>query len=302
MRPIKDIISIRDFERADIENILERAEFMEDSLNKKAGLNLLKNKILANLFFEPSTRTRMSFESAMFRLGGKCISFSRDDSSMKKGENLEDTLKNIDGYCDVVVIRHPNAGAARFAARVCNSPVINAGDGSNQHPTQTLLDLFTMKKMKGALDGVNIGIVGDLKFGRTVHSLVYALSMFGANITLVSPVELKMPRHIIKEIEEKFATDVKEIRKLTKNLNFDIIYVTRIQKERFPDILEYERIRKSYRVEPEVLGKDTIVMHPLPRVDEIDRKIDGTAHAVYFKQAHLGIPVRMAVLDILMGN
>ena len=299
---MKDIISIRDIGKEDIDKILINSKSMEKLMEK--GSDRLKGKILATLFFEPSTRTKLSFESAILHLGGGSIDFSEKMSSLIKGESFSDTIKIVDSYCDAMVIRHPVDGSARLAAEIAEKPVINAGDGANQHPTQTLLDLYTIKKAKGKIKGLNIALVGDLKYGRTTHSLAYALAMFGANLTFISPVELKMPRRVTEEIKEKFNAKVKiknELNKDSKGI-FDIIYVTRIQKERFPDPQEYERVKGIYKITLDVLGDETLVMHPLPRVDEISKELDNTKHALYFKQASYGIPVRMAILDLLLNQ
>ena len=298
---MKDIISIRDIIKDDIDKILINSEYMEKLMKTRS--DKLKGKILATLFFEPSTRTKLSFESAMIHLGGNCLDFSEKMSSLIKGESFSDTIKIVDSYCDVMVVRHPIDGSSRLAAEIAEKPVINAGDGSNQHPTQTLLDLYTIKKAKGEVNGLNIALVGDLKYGRTAHSLAYALAMFGANLTFISPEELEMPRRVTDEIKEKFNAKVEIKNELNKDSkgNYDIIYVTRIQKERFPDPQEYERVKGVYKISLEVLGEETLVMHPLPRVDEISRELDNTKHALYFKQASYGIPVRMAILDLLLN-
>lgn len=298
---MKDIISIRDISKEDINKILIRSEEME-KLMKSGSSGKLNGKILATLFFEPSTRTKLSFESAMFHLGGNCLDFSEKMSSLIKGESFSDTIRIVDSYCDVMVIRHEHEGSARFASEIAKNPVINAGDGANQHPTQTLLDLYTIKKAKGKIEDLNIALIGDLKYGRTTHSLAYALAMFGANLTFISPAELKMPRRVTEEIKEKFNAKIEIKKELNKETtgNYDIIYVTRIQKERFPDPQEYGRVKGTYKITLDVLGDETLVMHPLPRVDEISKEIDNTNHALYFKQASYGIPVRMAILDLLL--
>ncbi len=298
----RDIISIRDFSKEEIEYILESAARMEARLGSK--LNLLEGKILACLFFEPSTRTRLSFEAAMKRLGGRVIGFSKAGvASIAKGENLTDTIKTVTNYADVIVIRHPREGAARLAAEVSEVPVINAGDGSNQHPTQTLLDLYTIKKEKGRLD-VKAAIVGDLKYGRTVHSLAHALAMFGASLILVSPSGLEMPPEVLADLLE-LGVEVKESHNLEEAVSeAEVLYVTRIQKERFPDPEEYEKVKGAYKVTREMLAsarKDLIVMHPLPRIDEISPEVDLTEHARYFQQVRNGLPVRMALLTLVLG-
>ncbi|MFC1454668.1 aspartate carbamoyltransferase [Candidatus Undinarchaeota archaeon] len=295
----RDIISIRDLSRADIEHILKVASQME-----KQKKPLLEGKILALMFYEPSTRTKLSFESAMNRLGGRVLGFSDIKStSVKKGEILADTIQVMEGYADIGVIRSPQDGAARLAAQFADMPIINAGDGSNQHPTQTLLDLYTIKKEKKEIDGLTITMVGDLKYGRTVHSLSEALTHYNVKINYVSPEMLKMPRGIVKEIGEKLK--VSEVDNLEKVLpETDILYMTRIQKERFPDEQEYEKVRGAFMVDLKVLKnakKGMIVMHPLPRVDEIAHDVDGSEFARYFEQSANGVPTRMALLALLMG-
>ena len=297
----KHIISMRDFSREEIDAVLKRAE----SLEKKVNPVLLRGKVLANLFFEPSTRTRLSFETAMKRLGGEVLNLgSVEASSLVKGETLADTIRIIQNYSDVIVMRHPREGAARMAASISEVPVINAGDGAGQHPTQTLLDLYTIKR-ESSLRNLKIAMVGDLKYGRTVHSLTYALSLYGAKIYLVSPEQLRMPDEIKKDLTER-GCNVAETQDIADVVNYvDVLYITRIQKERFPDPTEYKKIAGSYRVTIDTISnakKDMIIMHPLPRVDEIDPTIDETPHAKYFKQAYYGVPVRMAVLSLLLGG
>ncbi|WP_461866326.1 aspartate carbamoyltransferase [Thermococcus sp.] len=301
----RDVISIRDFSREDIEFVLKTAKRLENELNEKGHLEYAKGRILATLFFEPSTRTRLSFESAMHRLGGSVIGFSSAAStSVKKGESLRDTIKTVEQYSDVIVIRHSKEGAARLAAEVADIPVINAGDGSNQHPTQTLLDLYTIKSAFGKIDGLKIGLLGDLKYGRTVHSLSEALTHYDVELYLISPELLRMPKHIIEELREK-GVKVHETSDLESVIpELDVLYATRIQKERFPDEQEYLKVKGSYVVDCKVLekAKETLkVMHPLPRVDEIHPEVDKTKHAIYFKQVFSGIPVRMALLGLTLG-
>jgi len=300
----RDVISVRDFSREDIEFVLNVAERLETELNEKSALNYAQGKILATLFFEPSTRTRLSFESAMHRLGGSVIGFSSASStSVKKGESLADTIKTVEQYSDVIVIRHPMEGAARLAAEVAEIPVINAGDGSNQHPTQTLLDLYTIKRAFGRIDGLTIGLLGDLKYGRTVHSLAEALAFYDVELYLISPELLRMPRHIIEELQEKIT--VHETTDLEETVpKLDVLYVTRIQRERFPDEEEYLKVKGSYQVNLKVLksAKESLrIMHPLPRVDEIHPEVDKTPHALYFRQVFYGVPVRMALLGLTLG-
>lgn len=301
----RDVISIRDFSREDIEYILNTAEKLERELKEKGSLDYARGKILATLFFEPSTRTRLSFESAMHRLGGSVIGFAEaSTSSVKKGESLRDTIKTVEQYSDVIAIRHPKEGAARLAAEVADIPVINAGDGSNQHPTQTLLDLYTMKCEFGKIDGLKIGLLGDLKYGRTVHSLSEALSYYDVELYLISPELLRMPRHIVEELKEK-GVKVYETSDLESVIGeLDVLYATRIQKERFPDEQEYLKVKGSYVIDLEILkkAKETLkIMHPLPRVDEIHPSVDSTKHAIYFRQVFSGIPVRMALLALTLG-
>lgn len=241
----------------------------------------------------------------MHRLGGAVIGFAEaSTSSVKKGESLADTIKTVEQYSDVIVIRHPKEGAARLAAEVAEIPVINAGDGSNQHPTQTLLDLYTIRKEFGKIDGLKIGLLGDLKYGRTVHSLAEALAYYDVELYLISPELLRMPRHIVEELREKGVTVYETSDLMSVIGELDVLYVTRIQKERFPDEQEYLKVRGSYQVNLQVLSKakETLkVMHPLPRVDEIHPEVDKTKHAIYFKQVFNGIPVRMALLGLVLG-
>lgn len=300
----RDVVSIRDFSKEDIEFVLKVAERLEGELREKGSLDYAKGKILATLFFEPSTRTRLSFESAMHRLGGSVIGFSSaSTTSVKKGESLADTIKTVEQYSDVIVLRHPLEGAARLAAEVADIPVINAGDGSNQHPTQTLLDLYTIKRAFGRIDGLKIGLLGDLKYGRTVHSLAEALAFYDVELYLISPELLRMPDHIVEELREKITVhETTNIESVIPKL--DVIYVTRIQRERFPDEEEYLRVKGSYQVNLSLLTRareNLKVMHPLPRVDEIHPEVDSSRHALYFRQVFSGVPVRMALLGLTLG-
>jgi aspartate carbamoyltransferase catalytic subunit len=298
----RDIVSIKELSKEDMEIIFEIAREMIPIAKGERKSDLLDGKILATLFFEPSTRTRLSFESAMHRLGGSVIGFTNPSAtSISKGETLADTVRVMDSYSDVIVIRHPYEGAARLAAEFAESPVINGGDGAGQHPTQTLLDLFTIHQEFESIEGLNIALIGDLKYGRTVHSLAYALSNLGANIYLVSPELLRMPKHIIRELNKK-PVETDDIEDVIEDA--DVLYVTRIQKERFPDPTEYKKVAGSYRITRELLKKakrDAIVMHPLPRVEEIEPDVDYTPHARYFQQAFNGVPVRMALLALVLG-
>lgn len=302
----KDIISCRDFAKKDVETVLSVADRMHESLKKGRKLRELEGKVLATLFFEPSTRTRLSFATAMERLGGSVVGFSSaEGTSAKKGETMVDTVRTVEQYADVMVMRHPMEGSARLAADSVDIPILNGGDGANQHPTQALLDLFTIKRYKG-LKGIKVALCGDLKYGRTVHSLLYLLSMYGVETVLVSPEELKMPDHMVKSTEEQFGVKLKAYRSFEDVIRFvDVLYITRIQKERFPDPNEYERIAGSYYIDSSLLKKakkDMIVMHPLPRVDEIRTDVDPTPHARYFEQAQSGVAVRMALLSLVMGG
>jgi len=302
----RDIISIKDFSKNEINFILKNAEKMVAYAKGKNYIDILKGKILSSLFFEPSTRTRLSFESSMNRLGGRVIGFADPTAtSQKKGESLADTIRMADSYSDVIVIRHPQEGAARLAAEFAEAPVLNAGDGAGRHPTQCLLDLFTIKSEKKNIEGKNIVLLGDLKYGRTVHSLAYALSLYGANLTFVSPDSLKMPTEVLNECEE-LGAQPRNTSNLEKSIkNADVLYVTRIQKERFPDAEEYNQVVGAYKVDKNLLKnsrRDLVIMHPLPRVTEINPEIDKTKHALYFKQAFNGVPVRMALLSLVLGG
>lgn len=297
---MKDIISMNDMSKEEILEILEIAEKIENS-SEEEKLNFLKGKIIATLFFEPSTRTKMSFESAAFRLGAQVLQLPPlEQSSVKKGESFSDTIRMVESYSDVIVVRHPNDGAARLASTTSKKPVINAGDGSNQHPSQTLLDLYTIKEEKGTLSNLSIAFVGDLKYGRTVHSLVKALTHFNPTIYFVSPKILQMPTYLIDDLDKnniKYEI-LEDFRDCLDKI--DVFYMTRIQKERFPDIEDYQKVKGVYVINKEnILGKckeDMIILHPLPRVDEISTDLDETKHALYFKQAKNGVPVRQAMM------
>ena len=297
---MKDIISMNDMSKEEILEILEVAEKIEKT-SEEEKLNFLKGKIIATLFFEPSTRTKMSFESAAFRLGAQVLQLPPLElSSVKKGESFSDTIKMVESYSDVIVVRHPNDGAARLASTTSRKPVLNAGDGSNQHPSQTLLDLYTIKDEKGTLNNLSIAFVGDLKYGRTVHSLVKALTHFNPVIYFVAPKILQMPSYLIDDLDKnniKYEI-LEDFRDCLDKI--DVFYMTRIQKERFPDIEDYEKLKGVYVINKKnILGKckeDMIILHPLPRVDEISTDLDDTKHALYFKQAKNGIPIRQAMM------
>ncbi len=302
----KDVVSIRDLTKDQIIEILDLAERMVPYALGEKTKRALDGKILGNLFFEPSTRTKLSFESAALRLGCDVIDVSEMSmTSISKGETLADTIKMVDAYCDCIVLRHPYEGAARLAAKFSINPVINAGDGAGSHPTQTLLDLFTMREAKGTLEGLNVVLVGDLKYGRTVHSLADALTMFGAKLTLVAPESLQMPEDTIAHLKEKGCNPARTACLEEAIPNADVLYVTRIQRERFPDPAEYNKVAGTYRIDNAVLREaksDCIVMHPLPRVGEIAPEVDDTPHARYFRQAFNGVPVRMALLCSILGG
>ena len=302
---LKNIISIKDFEREDVEYILEEASKLEDIAKSREISDELKGKILGLMFFEPSTRTRISFETAMKRLDGQCIGFtSSGSSSVSKGESIADTAKMFEGYSDALVIRHELEGVSKFISDIVDVPVINAGDGAGQHPTQTLLDLYTIKNEVGSIDNLRIALIGDLKFGRTVHSLSQALGLFdNVKIYLVSPPELRMPQEVLIDLN-KTNVEYEEVTSIENIIDdVDVLYVTRIQKERFGDIDDYLKIKGAYIINKKMLeGKDVIVMHPLPRIDEIDTDVDNTEFNKYFTQAANAVPVRMAILKTLIKN
>jgi len=297
----KSLVSITDYSKADYLKILEvAADFEQNSYQ-----NLLNGKVIASLFFEPSTRTRLSFESAINRLGGKCIGISDSStSSVTKGETLYDTIKVVSNYSELIVMRHPLEGSARYASEQSKVPVVNAGDGANQHPTQTLLDLYSIYKTQEKLDNINIFMVGDLKFGRTVHSLLMAMSEFNATFNFISPDELKMPEEYKMHLD-KIGLSYNEQRDLDESiLGADIVYMTRVQKERFSDLIEYERTKNAYVLKSEMLkgAKENMkVLHPLPRVNEIDLDVDESTHAYYFDQARNGVFVRQAIIALILG-
>ncbi len=299
-----DIVTMNDLTNEDIVAVLDDAERLVPVAKGDVYLPLLKGKVLANMFFENSTRTRMSFETAMKRLGGSVLNFTSIGTSVAKGETLYDTMQMVDGYADVAVIRHPRQGAAQYSADAVGIPILNAGDGAGNHPTQTMLDLFTIRQVHGSLNGLNVVLVGDLRYGRTVHSLSHALVRFGAELTLVSPSTLKMPVEIVSDLREHGA-EITETDSLEEQIaNADVIYVTRIQKERFPDEDEYVKVAGIYKIEASDLSgakKGMIVMHPLPRVDEISPDVDSTEFARYFEQAFNGVPTRMALLCRSLG-
>lgn len=294
-----DVVTMNDLTNDEIISILDAAERLVPVAKGDSHLPLLEGRVLANMFFENSTRTRMSFETAMKRLGGSVINFSSVGTSVAKGETLYDTMQMIDGYADVVAIRHPQQGAAQYSADAIEIPVLNAGDGAGNHPTQTLLDLFTIREAHGTLEGLNVILVGDLRYGRTVHSLSHALVRFGATLTLVSPKSLQMPSEIVSDLNAGGA-EVTETADLAGTIaEADVIYMTRIQKERFPDEDEYTKVAGIYMLTASDLSgakESMVIMHPLPRVNEIHPSVDSTPHARYFQQAFNGVVARMALL------
>ncbi len=302
---LKNIISIKDLNKSDIDYIIDEASKLEDIAKSREISEELKGKILGLMFFEPSTRTKMSFETSMKRLSGECIGFENTgSSSVSKGESIADTAKMFEGYCDALVIRHEMEGVSKFISDIVDVPVINAGDGAGQHPTQTLLDLYTIKKEIGHIDNIKIALIGDLKYGRTVHSLANALTLYdNVELYFVSPDKLKMPQEILHDLDKAGMsyTETSNILDVIDKVN--VLYVTRIQKERFADIDDYLEIKGAYIINKKMLeGKDLIVMHPLPRIDEIDGDVDDTKYNKYFTQAANAVPVRMAILKTLIKN
>jgi aspartate carbamoyltransferase catalytic subunit len=298
----RDIVSIEDFSRAEINHILDVSQTMEPIATK--GSDMLKGKILATLFYEPSTRTRLSFESAMLKLGGANIGFAEPEiASVKKGETLADTVRVVENYADVIALRHGLEGAAKLAAEFSKIPIINSGTGAEEHPTQALIDLYTMRKEKGKIDGLKIAFIGDLRYGRTVHSLAYALAQYKIELYLVSPETLRMRKDVLQTIKTKIpVTEDANLEAIMPQI--DVLYVTRIQKERFPDATEYAKVKGAYKIDLKTLKtakKDMIIMHPLPRVDEIAPEVDGTPQARYFQQVYNGVVVRMALLALVLG-
>lgn len=299
----KHLTSTKQLSRADTDAILASAAEMEKVL-KNCGDDRLKGKILAALFYEPSTRTRLSFETAMQRLGGSVITADGFQfSSLYKGETIEDTIMMVGGYADIIAMRHPEQGSADRAAAVSPVPFINAGDGPGQHPTQALLDLYTIQKERGKIEGLHIAMVGDLRYGRTVHSLSFLLGLYpDIRFTFVAPAELTMPEKVTHFLDDKKLAYT-ETGDFAAALEADVLYMTRIQQERFADHSEYERLKDVYRLTAAHLkGKKATVMHPLPRVGEIATDVDALPNAAYFRQAKNGVPVRMALLEMLLAR
>lgn len=297
----KSLISITDFSKEEQLKVLDVAADFEKNPNQK----LLNDHVVATLFFEPSTRTRLSFETAANRLGARVIGFSDSSStSVQKGETLKDTIKMVSSYVDIIVMRNPREGSARWASEMSSVPVINAGDGANQHPTQCLLDMYSIRQTQGKLEDLHIAFVGDLKYGRTVHSLVQAMCQFNATFHLVSPMELKLPSSVKMHIKEA-GLKYEQYTELQDVIPFaDIVYMTRIQKERFSDPMEYEKVKNSYVLDRKMLAgckENMKILHPLPRVNEISEDVDDTPQAFYFKQAENGVYVRQALLALIGG-
>mgnify|MGYP001098941014 FL=1 len=301
MKEKQSLVSIHDFTKEDILRIMELAADFEANPDQR----LLYGKVVASLFFEPSTRTRLSFESAINRLGARVIGFSdMNNTSVTKGETLHDTIRVISNYCDMIVMRHPVEGAARYASEVSRVPVVNAGDGANQHPSQTLLDLYSILKTQGRLDDINIMMVGDLKYGRTVHSLLEALSHFKAEFTFVSPPELQMPTEYKMQLYERGISYYETTDIMERMGMADIIYMTRVQRERFSDVMEYERVKNAYVLHNDMLADtkpNMRILHPLPRVNEIAPDVDENPKAYWFQQTENGVYTRMAIMAYLFG-
>jgi aspartate carbamoyltransferase catalytic subunit len=296
----RSVVSADDFDKAEILHLLDASAFYEGDVGPR-----LRGKVLGTLFFEPSTRTRLSFESAMHRLGGAVLGFADAKmSSWSKGESLADTIRVVESYCDAIVLRHPMEGAARLAAETARVPVLNAGDGSNQHPTQTFLDLYTIRKSTGRLDGLRVAFLGDLRYSRTVHSLAKALLHFDVEMTFVGPAMLRLPPDLRAELAARGRIGA-DVETLDDVKDADVLYVTRIQKERFPDPTDYEKVKNAYRLDrktAERFGPDVKILHPLPRVTEVAPDVDAMPGALYFEQARNGVTVRKALLSLILSD
>jgi aspartate carbamoyltransferase len=302
----KDILSVKQFSREDLDYIFGVATEMEEMVRRVGSFDLLKGKILASVFYEPSTRTSSSFTSAMERLGGSVIPINEVRySSVSKGESLPDTVRTLEAYADVIVLRHPEMGSAELAAKYARKPIINAGDGVGEHPTQALLDLFTILQEMGRIDDLTITMVGDLKYGRTVHSLARLLTLYNVRLNYVSPDILRMPEHIIEEVRAKNLPQAEYSTLDAVLADSDVLYVTRVQKERFENLDEYEIVKNAFIITPDVMARakeDMIIMHPLPRVGEITMEVDDDPRAAYFRQMEYGLYVRMALLAMVLGK
>ncbi len=302
----KDILTVKQFSKDDLEYIFGVAHEMREMVTRVGAFDLLKGKILANLFYEPSTRTSSSFKAAMERLGGTTIPINEVKySSVSKGESLPDTVRTLECYADVIVLRHPEVGASTLAAKYAKKPIINAGDGIGEHPTQALLDMFTILEELGEVNGITVTMLGDLKFGRTVHSLSRLLSIYDVKLNYVSPAILKMPSEIVDELNEKGISQ--NVYKTLEEVlpETDVLYVTRVQRERFENIEDYESVKNEFVVNPEILKlakEKMIIMHPLPRVLEITMEVDDDPRAAYFRQMEYGLYVRMALLAMVLGK
>jgi len=301
----RDVIRILDFDREELDELFNETDEMLKYRRRK--INILDGKVMALAFFEPSTRTRLSFQTAMIRLGGDVIGFSEvSTTSIAKGETFADTVRMLDSYADIIVIRHRVEGAAQFAAEIAESPVINAGDGTRHHPTQAMIDLYTIRRNFESIDGLSIGVLGDLKYGRAATSFIYGVSKYRLKkLFLISPPLLRARREVLEYLRTQ-GVRYEETNKLEDVISdLDVLYVTRIQKERFPDPAEYEKVRGSYRITISILkdARDNlIILHPLPRVDEIANEVDNTKHAKYFEQASYGVPLRMALLKLILAG
>lgn len=300
------ILSVAQFSRSDLEDVFEVAAEMRTMVERVGTFDLLKGKILANLFYEPSTRTSSSFTAAMERLGGSVIPINEVRySSVSKGESLPDTVRTLETYSDVIVIRHPETGSAAIAARYCRKPIINAGDGIGEHPTQALLDLFTIREELGRVDGLTVTMLGDLKYGRTVHSLARLLTLYNVRLNFVAPESLSMPLKLIEELQQRGVSQSQAANLELVLPDTDVLYVTRVQKERFENPEAYEAVKGAYVITPETLShakEQMIVMHPLPRVGEISMDVDDDPRAAYFRQMEYGLYVRMALLAMVLGK
>lgn len=301
----RDVVSIRDFSRDELEFLFSFTDKIS-TLSRSERSELGRGRTLGSIYYEPSTRTRMSFEAAISSIGGSSIGIADPkSSSIEKGESLSDTIRIMDLYCDVLVLRHPLDGSGRFASELARNPVINAGSGSEEHPTQAMLDLYTIYKEKGRIDGLQIGIIGDLKYGRTIYSLLYGLANYDVDIRLISPPTLSIRKESIYGVENRLK--IQEYSDLPEDLlsTLDVIYVTRIQKERFPDIQDYEKVKGTYTIDQATLDRskaDVSIMHPLPRLDEISHSIDNTNNATYFRQAANGKEIRAALLALITNE
>lgn len=303
----QDILAVSQFSTDQLDYIFRVAEDMRTICERDGGTDILLHRVLACLFYEPSTRTSSSFIAAMERLGGSVIPITQgvQFSSVSKGETLHDTIRTLEQYSDVIVLRHPDTGAAGIAAAAAQIPVINAGDGTGEHPTQALLDLFTIKEELGTIDGLHVAMVGDLRYGRTVHSLTQLLSRYDVRFTFISPEALRLPLDYMNQLKDA-GKQVRETYNVADAIGLaDVLYVTRVQKERFSDLAQYEELKDYYRITPEIMGQAkerTIIMHPLPRVSEIDVRVDTDPRAAYFRQVKNGMYVRMALLAAVMGK